>query len=212
MGIIIDIILVAIFALNIFICYKKGLVKLAVGLIAFFASIVIAFALFKPISNIVIENTEFDEKIESSIIENFTTEVEENNEENSNVLEYFQKIVDDSVNKSKNQIVTEAAKVISVKAIEIATLIVLFIVARIAFILLTLIADIITKLPILKQFNEAGGIIYGIIKGLIIIYVVLAIVFLIVSVTGNTKIADAIDSTFITKMFYNYNLILKIIF
>ena len=34
-GIILDIILVAIIALNVFICYKKGLVKLAVGLIAF---------------------------------------------------------------------------------------------------------------------------------------------------------------------------------
>ena len=37
MGIIFDIIIVAIFVLNIFVCYKKGLVKLAVGLIAVLA-------------------------------------------------------------------------------------------------------------------------------------------------------------------------------
>ena len=37
MGIILDVIIVAIIALNIFICYRKGLVKLAVGLIAVLA-------------------------------------------------------------------------------------------------------------------------------------------------------------------------------
>lgn len=40
MGIIFDIIILAIFALNIFICYKKGLVKLAVGLIAVVVAII----------------------------------------------------------------------------------------------------------------------------------------------------------------------------
>ena len=41
-GIILDVILIAIIALNIFIGYKKGLVKLAVGLIAVLASFIIA--------------------------------------------------------------------------------------------------------------------------------------------------------------------------
>ena len=55
-GIIFDIILVAIIALNIFICYRKGLVKLAVGLIAVLAAIIISIVLYKPVSNIIIEN------------------------------------------------------------------------------------------------------------------------------------------------------------
>ena len=60
MGIILDIIVIAIFALNIFICYKKGLVKLAVGLIAVIASVILSMIFYKPVSNMVIENTEFD--------------------------------------------------------------------------------------------------------------------------------------------------------
>ena len=63
MGIILDIILVAIIALNIFICYKKGLVKLAVGLIAVAAAIILALILYKPVSNLIIENTEIDENV-----------------------------------------------------------------------------------------------------------------------------------------------------
>ena len=57
MGIILDVIIVAIVVLNIFICYKKGLVKLAVGLIAVLAAIILALILYKPVSNIIIKNT-----------------------------------------------------------------------------------------------------------------------------------------------------------
>ena len=64
MGIILDIVLIAIIALNVFICYKKGLVKLAVGLIAVAAAIILALVFYKPVSNLIIENTELDENIE----------------------------------------------------------------------------------------------------------------------------------------------------
>ena len=74
MGIILDIIIVAIIAANIFICYKKGLVKLAVGLIAVVAAIILSVILYKPVSNIIIKNTGIDKKIENVIIENFSAD------------------------------------------------------------------------------------------------------------------------------------------
>ena len=122
-GIIFDIILVAIIALNIFICYRKGLVKLAVGLIAVLAAIIISIVLYKPVSNIIIENTEFDEKIENTIIENFSVEVEEQQEETDNgFMKYMEKYVNDSVNKTRNQIVLEASNVIATKVINLEKL------------------------------------------------------------------------------------------
>ena len=214
MGIIFDIIVVAIIALNIFICYKKGLVKLAVGLIAVFASIILAVILYKPVSNMVIENTEIDDKIKNAIIENFTTESEETEEkqDDDGFMKYIEKYVDDAVNKTKNEVVIEAADTIAVKVINICVILAIFILARLVLILLTFIADLITELPILKQFNEIGGIIYGIVKALLIIYVILAVLFFVVYTTGNTTIADAIANSFITKFFYNNNLLLTLIF
>lgn len=213
MGIIFDVILIGIALLNIFICYKKGLVKLAVGLVAVLASIILAVILYKPVSSLIIKNTEIDNNIERAIIENFTTEnMETEEDEGKGFTKYIEKYVDDSVNKTKNEIVIEAAGVISVKVINICAIIGIFIIARIALILLTFVADVITELPILKQFNEAGGIIYGIIKALLIIYVISAILFFIVYTTGNVEISDAIANSFITKFFYNHNLLLTIIF
>ena len=68
------------------------------------------------------------------------------------------------------------------------------------------------SLPILKQFNKIGGIIYGIIKALIIIYIILAIIFAITYITGNTTISRAISESYITKIFYNNNILLNLVF
>jgi len=213
MGIILDIILVAIIALNIFICYKKGLVKLAVGLIAVAAAIILALILYKPVSNLIIENTEIDENIEQAIINNFSGDTQENEEVRYvSVLDYLQKYVDDAVNKTQTEIVTQTAGMMAVKIINVVVLIGIFIIVRAVLVLLTFISDIITSLPILKQFNEVGGILYGAIKALLIIYVVLAIVFLIICYTNNSTISEAINSSYITRFFYDHNLLLNIIF
>ena len=213
MGIILDIILVAIIALNVFICYKKGLVKLAVGLIAVLVSVILAVLLYKPVSNIIINNTELDEKIKSAITENFVNEEETTEEtEDNGFMKYIEKYVEDPVNKTKNELVIEASGVIATKLIDIIAMVSIFIVARLVLILLTFVTDMITSLPILKQFNELGGILYGLIKALLIIYVLLAIAFFIVYTTGSTGLADAIANSFITKFFYNNNLLLSILF
>ena len=213
MGIILDIILVAIITLNVFICYKKGLVKLAVGLIAVLVSVILAVLLYKPVSNIIINNTELDEKIKSAITENFVNEEETTEEtEDNGFMKYIEKYVEDPVNKTKNEIVIEASGVIATKLIDIIAMVSIFIVARLVLILLTFVTDMITSLPILKQFNELGGILYGLIKALLIIYVLLAIAFFIVYTTGSTGLADAIANSFITKFFYNNNLLLSILF
>lgn len=212
LGIIFDIILVAIIALNVFICYRKGLVKLAVGLIAVIVAIIISVVLYKPVSNIIIENTEIDENIENTIIENFSAETDEQEDTDNGFMKYMEKYVNDSINKTRNQIVLEASNVIATKVINICVFLGIFIVARIVLILLTFIADIIMSLPILKQFNKAGGIIYGLIKALLIIYVILAIIFFIIYVSGNTTLSNAISSSYITKFFYNNNLLLNLIF
>lgn len=213
MGIVLDIILVAIIALNIFVCYKKGLVKLAVGLIAVVAAIILALILYKPVSNLIIEKTDIDEQIENAIIENFSSETQDGQEVRYvTVLDYLEKYVDDAVNKTQNEVVTQSAGTLAVKLINVVVIIGIFIIVRVLLLLLTFISDMITSLPILKQFNEVGGVLYGLIKALLIIYVLLAIAFFIVCYVNNEMLAEAIDSSYITKFFYEHNLLLNILF
>ena len=78
MGILIDIILIAIVLLSTFLGYKKGLVKLATKLFAGIIAIIVTIAIYKPVSGIIINNTQIDEKIEQIIIENTERFIEEN--------------------------------------------------------------------------------------------------------------------------------------
>lgn len=213
MGIVLDIIIIAIIALNIFLCYRKGLVKLAVGLIAVLAAVILSIVLYKPISNAIIKNTDIDEKIENIIIESFSAETNGNAEVRYvGIIDYLEKYVDDAVSKTQNEIVYETAGTMAVRFINIAVILIIFLVTRVILLVLTVVSDMITSLPILKQFNEAGGILYGIIKALLIVYVILAIAFFVVYITGNTTISEAISGSYITKFFYEHNLILNILF
>ena len=88
MGIIIDIITVAIMALFIFIGYKKGLIKVALGLVAVIVSILIALIFYRPAANFIINNTQLDNIISENIynkikdvdFNNITVEEKEKNQ------------------------------------------------------------------------------------------------------------------------------------
>ena len=212
-GIILDILVVAVILINVYLCYKKGLVNLAVGLIAVFVAIILSVILYKPVSNLIIENTELDENIKNYIIEKFSAEVPENAEvKYVGPLNYLEKYVGDTVNKTQNEIVYDSADTLAIKFINVISLLGIFLVARIALFALTFVADAITSLPILKQLDDVGGIIYGIIKSLLIIYVILAIVFFINSIASNDAISNTISNSYITKFFYEHNLLLNLLF
>lgn len=208
---VIDIIIIAILLLCIFIGYKRGLVNVVFRIFAFLVALIVTIILYRPITNLVISNTEIDEKIEAVIIENGTKETEDVDKE-TNMSEYIQKYVQKTTTEAQNEIVTSSAKTIAENVVGIGVMIVLFIVIRIALILVRFITDSLANLPVVKQFNELGGALYGLIEGLVIIYVILAVIFFIVSLKGGTNLVNMIDSSIIGKMMYANNIILNILF
>ena len=86
-------------------------------------------------------------------------------------------------------------------------MLILYIVIKIALKFVTALANLVAKLPILNQFNKLGGIIYGAIRGLLIIYVVLLLISFFGQVNPQNKIHTEIQNSFITKEMYNKNII-----
>ena len=211
MGIFVDVILCSIIILNVFIGYKKGLIKVAFNIFAFFIAIIATFILFRPISNLVINNTQIDNKIKETIV-NKASRNQDTNEINDNkgfIQEYIENEIKSKAEEVKNNTIETIAEAISIRAVEILTWIMLFIAIRIVLILLKFLSEAISEIPIIKQFNEIGGIIYGIIKSAVIIILILTIIFIISSIHGNGKINDAIEESFITKYLYNNNIIVN---
>lgn len=214
MGIILDIVLLVFLLLSLIFGYKKGLIGVAFNLCAFLVALVVTWILYTPITNIVINNTEIDDGIKNAIIEKgvIKTQEDEAKEEENIVNKYVQLYVTTPITNTTNDVIEETAKVVSEKVVAIGVAIVLFIVVRIALILLKFIAEIIAKLPIIKQFNKAGGLIYGAIRGMFVIYILLAVLFFVMSVNNSGIIANMINSSIISKVLYENNLILNIIF
>ena len=215
MGIVLDLILIVSLALSIFFGYKKGLIGVAFNLCAFLVAIIVTWILYNPVTNLVINNTEIDDGIKNAIIEKGVIKQEENDEkkqEDNKVNEYIEQYITAPVTNTTNSVVEETAKIISEKLVAIGVAIVLFIIVRIALILLKFVAEAIAKLPIIKQCNKAGGLVYGAIRGMFMIYIFLAILFLVMSVNNSGTIANMINSSIISKVLYENNLLLNIIF
>ena len=212
MSIIVDIVILAILLLCIIIGYVRGLTGSLIKILSFVLSIVIAFILFIPISNLIIVNTQIDENLEQSIREMIIGN-EQNEEDNmpQAITDYIGQKVEGAADDAKEAIADSTANEVAITIVKAGTWIVLFIVARILLIFLRFITSLIAKLPVIKQFDKLGGIIYGILEGLIIIYVLLAIISF-VSPKLNGNLASAIDESYVGSMMYNNNLLLKIIF
>ena len=97
MGLLMDIVLVAILVLNVIIGYKKGLINVIFNICAFLLAIVITIILYKPVSNLIIKNTGIDKKIENIIIENFSADTTDSGETKYvGVIDYLEKYAKDT--------------------------------------------------------------------------------------------------------------------
>ena len=197
MGIVVDLIIIAIIALSAFLGYRKGLVVLAIKLCAFIIAIAITFVIYKPVANVIINVTGIDETIENAILEKANGIMsEENNETSIQMIEY-----------AKTGLLPEAAREIAVNIVTGGVFLILFIIVRIAIKFVTALANAVAKLPIIKQFNEMGGILYGVLRGLLIIYVAMLIIGVTGQINPENTVHQSLNSSYIGKMMYNNNIL-----
>ena len=200
MNYLLDLIILAIIALSTFIGYKKGLIKVAFGLVSFVLAIVISVVLYKPISNFIIEYTPLDDYIEQTISERLDS-AENTDEETENMVSNY-------YNNIKNASTNVIADGISKTIINISCMIIVFVVSKLILLFFRFLGDLIAKLPLIKQINHAGGFLYGLLRSFIIIYGLLALIAIIAPIANINDIVSMINNTIITNIMYNNNIIL----
>ena len=200
MGIIIDIIIIAIVVLSIFLGYKKGLVALSIQLLSFIIAVVITFILYQPITNFIVNATGIDELIQNSILEKANDVMQEDNEMSNTIVEQV-----------KNDMLPETARTISINIIQGAVILILYVVIRLILRFVTALANLVAKLPILHQFNKLGGVIYGILRGLLIVYILLLLVNVSGEIDPKNNVYTTVEESYIGKIM-NENNVLSILF
>ena len=199
MGIIFDLVIIAIIALSTFLAYKKGLAVLAIKLCSVLIAIVVTLLLYRPIANLIINTTNIDETIQSAVIEKSMEAMGKENVEDD-----FSK---DLVEKAAAGQLAATAKDISIQVINTAVIIILFFGIKFALRFVSVLADKVAKLPILNQFNKIGGVIYGIIRGLAIVYACLLLIGFVGDINGKNFLNDSVEQSNLGKMMYENNVI-----
>ena len=241
MGIILDVIIMGILILSTWLGYKKGLTKSLLKIFTFLIAIIISFILFRPIANIVIKQTNIVNNLQSTISTAFKNEQEKNkelkdenlqdddtqnkdnrlfNEKRNNNSEqsitsifykYIENKIIESTNEAKDFVIEKASRKIAISIVNIGVYIILFITIRIILIFIKALADLIKKIPVIKQCDEIGGGIYGLLRASIIILVIFTIISIITSLIPLSGIIEAIDQSIIAKFIYENNIIIQII-
>ena len=209
MGIIVDLILIACFILFIFVGYKKGLAGSLIKLCSFVIALILALALYKPVANAVKDNTQIDENIKSTIVETFGQQ-EQTQEEN--MPKDLVQNISSEIENATAEAVNNTAQSISDTIINIGAGIVIFIVTRLLLIIVSIFAKQIVKLPIIGLVDKVGGIAYGAVEGIVIIYIVLGLISLSSLIWVDNAVVTAITNSGIGSFLYNNNIILKIFF
>lgn len=204
MGIIVDLIIIALIALSVYLGYRKGFITLAISFCTFIIAIVVTFIFYKPISNFVINVTGIDETIENAILSKTNDILQEESQGEDDIK-------NEIVENAKNGMLPGAARTISINIVYGGVFLILFILVKIALRFVTALANLIAKLPIINQFNKLGGILYGLLRGLLLVYVVLLLIALVAQINPESTTYTNINQSTLGKVMYENN-VLNILF
>lgn len=217
--IILDAVVVAVFVISAVVGLKKGLMKMFFGIASFAVSGIAVFMLVSPFTAYVM-HTELPDKVREHIqppIES-VFETSKGNVTPDEALErsgipdfavdFIQKSTDlEKVKDSFVETVTESAVSGIVK---IFCMIIIFVGIHIVLSVIIWIIGGIMKNTVLGSFNRMLGAVIGVANAMIIVYLLCAMVVLLSPVAELGAVTDLIQKSFITKSFYNNNVLMNI--
>jgi len=222
MGILLDLIIVAIIAFFVYTSAKRGFVRTVIELVGFFLALHISMLLSTLSANFVYDSfvkqpllTQIDQKIDVLTIENpeldynkmFNTlpELFINSAENYGLsaegLETEIKAKENNTNYAEI-LIDYAAKPIVVNVVKLIVFIILFLVLSIIVRWLARVVNRIFNIPIIGGLNKTLGAVFGLVKGTVVAAAICIAITMLISFTKNGFLiftVDNIESTYLFK-------------
>ncbi len=198
--------------------FFRGFSEFLFQVISLLITIGVVFFAYKPVANVVMD-TQLDEKIYSVVYENLANtpiaEGEEINTENTNMSKGIVSTINGYIAEAKEnaeqnvlEFVSNKIAIIVVYAI---TAIALFVVVQLVLFVIRIALDIMGSLPLLREGNQVLGLVIGVFKGILLVYLLLALASGLSPILSQFGIIEAIESSKISSILYNNNIIIDII-
>lgn len=213
-----DLAIILIFAICVIHSMRQGFVKASSAILSIVLTIILMFA-FQDSINSYLKNSQFGEELNNKIISALTKQNEDKqvkSEEEINELGlplFFSDVAKDTEGKIenvKNDLILEAAQSTTASIINILSIVILYVGIRILLFFGLKIINMIFKLPVLKSINKLAGAAIGVVNALFVIYIICAAMIWFVPNNNSQLIKETIDNTYITKHFYNNNMLLEL--
>ncbi len=212
----VDLLILILMIVSVYFGYKKGFLKTITGVLSIILSLVIAITLYQPVEEYIKKTTIYE-----YVYDNVNSQLEAPDEETNQISEYgagklnlprsFLKTIQEKTNDTKDNIVDTIADFSADSAVKIISMLLVFIAARLIILGILSVAGLIKKLPLIGWSDRMLGVLFGFVRGFLIIYLFLAVITVSAQIKTDNFLARAVKQSDFAKIMYNNNVFLDFI-
>jgi len=159
---IIDVIIIAVILICMGLGYYRGFFKVVMNLLEYILSFFLAFKFYPNFMKFLNERFFLNEFMHDILLKGMKTVIESN---------MGDEVVEIPIEMLDIPMVAQMANMI----VMVISIFILFIIFKLLIKIVSFFVDKLTKLPILKEFNKIGGLIAGLVEGIIIVFLGIAV-------------------------------------
>lgn len=201
----IDIILILFIFAGGYFGLKKGIINVVNTIIAILLSVILSALLQNSVAN-VLNESKLGKNINIVVKENIEKIVIKDDGNSNSAYNAVLGTIKSALN------IDERSQQITLSIIRILSFVAIFILITIVIFILKLVLNIVVSFPVLSSINKLGGLGFGVLKNIMIVYILLSLIFFLTLIPQlSDVITSKINSTYVTKILYNNNVLVKVI-
>ena len=201
----IDIIIIIFIGYLCFQGYRKGFIKTIFDTLGIVISFFLSKEFYYFAESFLLKNTKMFVKLHDF----FEAKLSENVVNNSNIPVELQKFVNNIVMNEASDAFAAFVDNLSLLIIRSISFVITFLVIYAVMVIISTLINAIMKLPILNLTNRLFGAFMGILKGVILLYLIFALSAPLLSFMQDKPLAKSVLNSESSKIFYNNNIILN---
>ncbi len=219
---IIDIIVLAFMGFQLMMGYVKGAIKSLFDLLGYVFAAIIAYIFYIPVKKLLIDVTPIDESIAQFVtarLQSLGASSVQATVSTSDLDAMSKLPLPEHIKSAMERFLTDSMSSVSQNVTTEVTNFLMTIIAVIGIFLVTLIAvkiiasmlDLMAQLPVVSTFNKIGGVLFGAVKGYIVISLLFLIFITFFSTSDNSALQQSMNSSLTAPFFINYNVFLLVV-
>ena len=200
-----DICVVLIVAICIYTGYKSGFLRSFIRIASYLISLVISFFLYPIVADFLAKTpiyTKLSELIGEKYIMQGVTQTS-----GAETFGILTKYIGEGITNAASGIADSVAMLL----INIIAFILILVLSKLIIRIVSKVLNIFTKLPVIKQFNRLGGAVLGGVLGVLLLYIISAVLILFLPIDSQTTVMDEIEKSVFASEIYENNIILDLI-